>query len=167
MHIRVCTRSLAPDPSSACHLHLLVEWSVDPWPVEYQSCNLNNIVVQKQRLLCSAYCCNIRALLFLLDTDIFVSNLFRYPEILAYLCILFAVLLPIDPSPHSPFLQHSTLSCSESTLQSSKCCSQSVPPNLARKIPWTNTNSPGSLIGWTTCHLHQNPTCSSGKSNLS
>ena len=55
---------------------------------------------------CFAYCCNIRALLFLLDTDIFVSNLFRYPEILAHLWVLSAVLLPIDPSPKSPFLQH-------------------------------------------------------------
>ena len=51
---------------------------------------------------------------------------------LAYLCAPFAVLLPIDPSKNSPFLQHLTLSRSESTLQISKCGSRSVPPNLVR-----------------------------------
>ena len=52
---------------------------------------------------------------------------------LAHLCIPFAVLLPIDPSQNSPFLQHSMLSRSELTLQTSRCGSQSVPPNLARQ----------------------------------
>ena len=71
VYVRTTSADFAPDPSSACFHHL-----VDPWPAEYQSYNLNNIVVQKQRLaLFSAYCCNICALLFL-----FVSNLFQYPE---------------------------------------------------------------------------------------
>ena len=49
------------------------------------------------------------ALLFLLDTDIYVSNLFQYSENITYFCVLFAVLLPLDPSPNSQFLQHSML----------------------------------------------------------
>ena len=61
------------------------------------------------------------------------SNLFLYPESLAYLCIPFAVLLSIDPSQNSPSLQHSMLSSSELTLQISKCCSRSASPNLERQ----------------------------------
>ena len=61
-----------------------------------------------------------------------VSNLFQYPESLAYLCVHFVVLLPIDSSPNSPFLQRSMLSCSEWTFQVTKCCSQSASPYLAR-----------------------------------
>ena len=46
--------------------------------------------------------------------------------------ILLWSLVPIDPSNNSPFLQHSVLSHSESTLQISKCGFRSVPPNLVR-----------------------------------
>ena len=93
--------------------------------VEYQSYNLNNIAVLKQRLA-------LLQPLLLLDTEVFVTNLFLYPKSIAYLCVPLAVLLPIDPSQNSPFLQHSMLSRSELTLQTPKCGNRSVPPNLAR-----------------------------------
>ena len=54
--------------------------------------------------------------------------LFWYPKSIVHLRVPFDVLLPIDPSKNSPFLKHSMLSRSESTL--SKCGSRSVPPNL-------------------------------------
>ena len=47
-------------------------------------------------------------------------------------CVPFDVLLPIDPSENSPFLQHSLLSRSKFTLQISKCGSQSVPSDPIR-----------------------------------
>ena len=101
--------------------------------MEYQSCDLDNIVVQKQRL--AMFCVLLQhSRAFFLHTDIFVSNFFWHPEIIAYLCVPFAVLLPFDPSPNTSFLQHSMLSCSESTLQISKCHSQSVSPILARQV---------------------------------
>ena len=81
--------------------------------------------------------CNIRALLFLLDTDILVSNLFLYPESLAYLCVPFVVLLPIDPSPN--FLR-------------------SVVPDMCHRVSFTR------LAHWqdhwpNVSLLQQNPTC--------
>ena len=99
---------------------------------EYQSRGLNNIMCSTEAT--TGFVSNICAILLLLDTDIFVSNLFLYPESLAYLCIPFDVLLPTDPSQKSPFLQHSMLSRSESTLQTLECSSQSVPPKIVRHL---------------------------------
>ena len=127
---RFCAKSIIDlSPSSGSGV-----W--DPWSVEYQSYDFKKYCsTETNDWLCFAYCCNIRALLFLLDADISVSNLFQYPETLLYLCVLSAVLLPIDPSPNSPFLQ--------------QCCPalnrrfrfRSVVPNLHHrishgKLPW-------------------------------
>ena len=49
-----------------------------------------------------------------------------------HLCVPFDGMLPIDPSNNSPFLQHSMLSRSVSTLPISNCGFRSVPPNLVR-----------------------------------
>ena len=59
----------APDPSSALRLHLVVECGIHGL-LEYHSAKLNNIAVLKQRLAS-----------FLLDTEVFVLNLFVYPKI--------------------------------------------------------------------------------------
>ena len=62
-------------------LNLVVECGIHG-PVEYQSRNLNNIAVLKQLLASFQYLRNF----FPLDTEVFVLNLFWYPEVL-YICV--------------------------------------------------------------------------------
>ena len=77
-------------------LHLVVECGIHGL-VEHQSCNLNNIAVLKQRLPSFQYL----RILFFLDTDVFVMNLFWYPKVPCNLCVPFDELLPIDPKNDS------------------------------------------------------------------
>ena len=137
------------------------------WSVGSMACRIPNLAIwtilqyRCNDWLCCAHCCNIRALLFLLYTDFFVSNLFW--NSVAYLCVPFAALLLIDPSRNSPFLQHSMLSCSELTLQISKCCSHLRHRISHGQLLGTNSESQGSLICETTAKCF----AASTKSHLS
>ena len=126
---------------------------------------LKNIAVQKNDWFCFAYCCNIRALLVLLDTEVFVSNLFLYPKISHILCVSFAVLLSIDPSKNSPFL----LSRTELTLQISKCGSQPVPPSLVlhASLGQIRIHKARSFAGPAVSLFQQKPACLGPSMNVS
>ena len=75
-----------------------------PWPVEYQACDMNNIVVQKQRLALLQHLRNFFSFLMLTSSSRTcsciqkVSRLFVFPSLSCF---------PVDPSQNSPFLQHS------------------------------------------------------------
>ena len=143
--------------------------------VENKFCNSNKIAVLRQRLAsfqhlrftAAEVCKNCE--IFLLDTEVFVSNLFLYPKRLAYLCVPFAVVLPNYPSKNSSFLQHSMLSALNRCFRS-----RSVVPDLCHRISYGTLHWYKlefiRLAHWpdhwpNVSLLRQNPTCL-GPTNL-
>ena len=113
----------APDPSSARQHHLVVKCEI-PWSVEYQSCNLQCCCSTDAEIGFVPTIAPFFSFLILKSS----SRTFSCPKV--SLILVIPVLLSIDTSKNSPFLQHSMLSRSELTLQITKCGSQSVQPNL-------------------------------------
>ena len=139
---RLCASSIIGLSPSSC------SGSVDPWPVEYQSCDLNNIVVHKQRfgVAFRIVATFARFFSFLILTSSF-SNLFPVPRIYRVSLLYW---LPINPSPNSPFLKHSMLSCSGIDVSDFEvlfpiCTTESRTVSFLG----TKTISQGSLIGQT------------------
>ena len=136
--VRQVVRSVSLHEISHCLLLLLCScFAQHP-----SRCHCSNrkigLVVQKQRLaLFFALLQHSRAS-FPLDTDIILSNLLLYPENIAHHCVAFVVLLPIDPSSMSPFLQHPIQCCPD---QNRRFRLRSAILNLSQrflyiKFPW-------------------------------